>query len=152
GNAAILLDPHGHFRADEIEAFGAHVAAQQAHAGDAHLGLRRTRHHRTVGVAHDDVADANGRAAVLGALDLSAADFDVTTAAEFLLDGGSEPGRDDVELNGSAGKPPPQSEAAHSHQRHRDANPDPGAPQEAPVASEEAARAGQRSLAARTFP
>ena len=141
GDAAILLDAHGHFRADEIEAFGAHMAAQQAHAGDADLGLRRTRHHRAVGVAHDDVADAHGRAAVLGALDLSAADFDVMAAAEILLDGGSEPGRDDVELNGSAGKPPPQSEAARRHQRHRDANPDPGAPQEAPVASEEAARA-----------
>ena len=34
-DAAILLDAHRHFRADEIEAFGAHMAAQQAQAGDA---------------------------------------------------------------------------------------------------------------------
>ena len=124
----ILLDAHGHFRTDEIEAFGAHMAAQQAHAGDADLGLRRARHHRTVGVAHDDVANAHRGAAVLGALDLRAADLDVMIAAEILLDRGSEPGRHDVELNRSAGKPPPQRKEARGHEHTKDANADRRAP------------------------
>src|SRR5262249_14271600 len=33
-NAAILLDPHGHFGANEIETLGPHMAAQQTKTGD----------------------------------------------------------------------------------------------------------------------
>ena len=124
-DAAILLDPHRHFRADQIEAFGAHVAAQQAHSGDAHFGFRRTRHHRAVSIADDDVANAHGGAAILGALDLGAADFDVTAVAEILLDGGHQPRRHHVELNGSAGEPPQQREATEYRARAEDAGPDP---------------------------
>ena len=43
-------------------------------AGNADFRLRRARHHRAVGVAHDDVAQAQRGAAVLVALDLRAAD------------------------------------------------------------------------------
>ena len=74
GDAAVALDAHRHFGADQIEALRAHVADQQAHAGQADFGLRRARHHRAVGVAHDDVAQAQGGAALLVALDLGAAD------------------------------------------------------------------------------
>ena len=75
GDLAIALDAHRHFGADQIEAFGAHMAAEQAHAGDADLGFRRARDHRAIDVAHDDVANAHRGAAVLGALDLGAADL-----------------------------------------------------------------------------
>jgi hypothetical protein len=83
------------------------VAAQKTHAGKADFGFRRACHHRAVSGAHDNVADANGSAAILGALDLGAADFDVTIVAEILLDGGNKPRRHDIELNGSAIEPPP---------------------------------------------
>ncbi len=139
GDAAILLDAHRHFRADQIEAFGAHMAAQQAHAGDAHFGLRRARHHGAVGIAHHDVADAHRGAAVLGALDLGAADLDVTVAAEILLDGGREPGRHDVELDRSAGEPPPKRETAEDRDAGDDADSDRGAPEQTRVAREETA-------------
>ena len=112
GDFAILLDAHGHLGTDQIEAFGAQMAAQKAEPGNADLGFRRARHDRPVGVAHNDVADAHRGAAVFRALDLGSADRDVMIAAEILLDGGSKPGRRNVELNGSARKPPPQSQEA----------------------------------------
>ena len=87
GHAAVLFDAHGHFRADQVETFGTDMTAQQAQAGDAHLGFRRARHHRAFGVAHHDVADAHRGAAALGMFDLGAADLDVMTVAEILLDG-----------------------------------------------------------------
>jgi peroxiredoxin Q/BCP len=114
-DAAVLLDPHGHFRANKIEALGTHMAAQQTKPGDAHLGFRRARYDRAVGVAHDDVADAHGRAAILGAFDLRAADFHAAAVAEILFDGGSKPRRHDIELDGPAGQPPPQAEAGDRH-------------------------------------
>ena len=77
GDAAVLLDAHGHFGADQIEAFGAHVAAEQAQAGNVDLRLRRARDHGAVGIAHHDIAHPHRGAAIPGALDLGAADFDV---------------------------------------------------------------------------
>ena len=117
GHAAVLFDAHGHFRADQVETFGADMTAQQAQARDAHLGLRRTRHHRAVGVAHHDVADAHRSTAALSMLDLGAADFDMVAAAEIFLDGRRQARGHNVELNGSAGEPPPQAARAQAHQR-----------------------------------
>ena len=121
GHAAVLLDAHGHFGADQVETFGAHVPAQKAHAGNADLGLWCARHHGAVGIAHDDVTDAHGGAAVLGALDLRAADRDVVMAAEILLDGGCEPGGHNIELNGSARESPPERDAAENHHGNENA-------------------------------
>ena len=80
---------------------------KQAQAGDADLGFGRARDDRAVGVAHHDVADAHGGPRCR-ALDLGAADLDVTVAAEIFLDGGRKPRRHDVELNGPGGEPPQQ--------------------------------------------
>ena len=74
GDAAVGLDAHRHFGADQIEAFRAHLAGQQADAGNADFGFRRARDHGAVGVAHHDVAQAQRGAALLVALDLGAAD------------------------------------------------------------------------------
>ena len=142
GDAAVLLDAHGHFRTDEIETFGAQMAAEQAHAGDAHLGLRRARHHGAVGIAHHDVADAHRGAAALGMLDLGAADHDVMMAAEILFDGGCEPGGHDVELDRSARKPPPERETAEDRYADEDADPDRGALEQTAVEEEEPAVEG----------
>ena len=132
-DATILLDPHRHFRADQVEALGAHVAAQQAHSGDAHFGFRRTRHNGAVSIADDDVANAHGGAAILGALDLRAADFDATAVAEILFNGGHQPRRHDVNLDGPAGEPPQQREAAEYHARAQNAGPDGDAADQASV-------------------
>ena len=120
GDAAVGLDAHRHFGADQIEALRAHVAHQQAHAGQADFGFRRARHHGAVGVAHDDVAQAQGRAALLVTLDLGAADHDRMRAAEILLDRRLQPRRRDVEFDRAARQPPPQAEHRHGHQRDGD--------------------------------
>ncbi len=62
--------------ADQIETFGAHMAAKQAHAGNMDFRLRRARDHGAVGIAHHDIAYAHRGAAMFGALDLRAADLD----------------------------------------------------------------------------
>jgi hypothetical protein len=142
GDAAIRLDTHGHFRADQIEAFGAHMAAQQAHAGNVDFRFWRARHHRTVGVAHHDVANTHGSVAILGALDLGAADLDVMAAAEILLDGGRKPRRHHVELDRSIAEPPPQGEAPQHHETAENAKPNCGAPDQTAVAGEEQSEAG----------
>ena len=151
---AVLLDTHGEFGADQIEAFGAHMAAEQAHARDADFRFRRARHHGAVGIAHDDVADADGGAAVLGALDLGAADFDALAAAEILRDGGSQPRGEGIKLDRAARKPPPQAAEAEQSSRpttcrrrsptRRDQPPMPG--QDPPIGSQIPAIA--RTLAA----
>src|ERR1700728_3052938 len=132
-HAPVLLAAHGHFGTDQIEAFRAHVAAQQAHARNADLGLRRARDHGTVGVAYDDVANANGGRTIFGALDLGAADFDAVTIPEILFHGGYQPGRHDIELNGAARKPPPKAEASHDRHGPDDADTNREAPDEASV-------------------
>ena len=88
---------------------GAHLAGQQAGAGNAHFGFRRGRDHGAVGVAHDDVAQAQGGAAVLVALDLGTADRDGLIAAEILLDRRLQPWRRDVEFDRPARETPPQA-------------------------------------------
>ena len=112
GDIAVLLDAHGQRRTDQIEAFGTHMAAEKAQAGDVDFRFRRTRDHGAVGIAHHDVANAHGGAAVLGALELGAADFDPFVAAEIVLDGGNQPRAEGVELDRPAGEPPPQPDAA----------------------------------------
>ncbi len=107
GHIAVLLDAHRKFGADQAEAFGAHVSAEQAQAGDADFRFRSARDHRAVRIAHYNVAHSHGRTAVCGPLDLGAADFDALAAAEILLDRGDEPRGKSIELNGSGGKPPP---------------------------------------------
>ena len=120
GDIAVLLDAHRQFRADQIEAFGAHMAAEQAHAGDANFRFRRAGNDGAFGIAHHDVANAHRGAAIAGALDLRAADLDFVVAAEILLDRRGEPGRGDVELNGSVGEPPPQRDKAQGKDADND--------------------------------
>ena len=50
--------------------------------------------------------------AIVGALDLRAADFDALAAAKILFDGGNQPGREGVELDRAAVEPPQQTETA----------------------------------------
>ena len=88
----------------------AHAAHQQARAGKADFGFRCARDHGAVGVAHDDVAQAQRRAALLVALDLGAADHDRMLAAEILLDRRLQPRRRDIEFDRSARQAPPQTE------------------------------------------
>ncbi len=120
-------------RADQIQAFRAHVAGEQAQGGDVHLGLRRSGHDRAIGVAHDDVANAHGGPAILGALDLRAADFDAIVAAEILLDRRNEPGRQRVDLDRTAGEPPPEREKATSNTAASAPLPMADAPDQAPM-------------------
>ena len=107
---AVGLDPHRHFRADQAQAFGANAAGQQARAGDADFRLRRARHHGAFGVPHHDVANAQRRASVRVPLDLRAADLDVMARAEIFLDRRGEPRRRDIELDRTAGEPPPEGD------------------------------------------
>ena len=99
---------HRHFRADQAQTFGANAAGQQARAGDADFRLRRARHDGAFGVPHHDVANAQRRASVRVPLDLRAADLDVMARAEIFLDRRGEPRRRDVELDRTAGEPPPE--------------------------------------------
>ncbi len=112
GDGAVGLDAHGECGTDQIETFGAHVPTEQAHAGNADFRFRRACDHGSVGVAYHDIAHPHRGAAVAGALDLGAADFDAFAAAEILLDGGDQPRSESVELDRSAVEPPPQSETA----------------------------------------
>ena len=105
---AVGLDSHRHFRADQAQTFGANAAGQQARAGDADFRLRRARHDGAFGVPHHDVANAQRRASVRVPLDLRAADLDVMARAEIFLDRRGEPRRRDVELDRTAGEPPPE--------------------------------------------
>ena len=73
------------------------------------FGFRRARHDGAVGVAHDDVAQAQGGAAVLVALDLGAADRDGVLAAEILLDRRLQPRRRHIEFDRAARQTPPQA-------------------------------------------
>ncbi len=146
GHAAVGLDPHRQLGADQIEALRPHLPHQQAHAGQADLGLRRARHHRAVDVAHDNVAQAQGGAALLVAFDLGSADSHRLLAIEILLDRGFQPGRRQIEFNRAAAQPPPQSEKSDGRHRHADRRrpeqpaqvamaqkPDGAAPQHAPA-------------------
>ena len=110
GDAAVGLDAHRHFGADQIEALRAHLAVQQRHAGNSDFGLGRARHDGPVGVAHHDIAQPQRGAALFVALDLGAADSDGMFAAEIFLDRLFQPRRRHVELDRPLREPPPQPE------------------------------------------
>ena len=59
-------------------------------------------------IADDDVADTHGDADPPGALDLGAADLHGVAVTDIVLDGGGEPRRRDVEIDGTRAEPPPQ--------------------------------------------
>ncbi len=113
-NLAIGLDPYRHLGADQAQPLGAHMPGEEPRAGEANLGLGSGGHDRAVGVAHDDVAHAQGGASVRVALELGAPDRDLMKAAEILFDGGDEPGRGQVEIDRPARQAPPQAKHPHS--------------------------------------
>src|SRR3974377_968921 len=91
GDIAVPLDPHRKFGAEQAQTLGAHMPAEQAQAGDADFRLRCACENGAVGIAHDDVANTHGRAAIRGAFDLRAADFYPLAAAGVFLDGSDPP-------------------------------------------------------------
>ena len=74
GNAAVGLDAHGHFGADQIKALRPYLAGQQAGAGNSDFGLGRAGNDRAVGIADHDVAQAQRGSPLLVTLDLGATD------------------------------------------------------------------------------
>ena len=110
---AVGLDAHRHLGADQAQSLGADAAGHQTGPGNSDLRLRCARHDRAVGIAHDDVADAQRRAPAGVALELGAADLDLMAAAEIFLDRRGEPRRREIELDRAARQAPPQG-------RHRD--------------------------------
>jgi hypothetical protein len=115
---AVGFDPDREHGADEIDPFGAGTAAEQARAGKADLGLGCAGDHRSVAVAHRDVADAHGGAAMLVALQHRAPDLDAKLVAKVFSDRSGEPWRDDVEGNRAARQAPPQRRG--DQQAHRE--------------------------------
>ncbi len=113
---AVRLDAHRHLGAHQAQSFGADAAGEQSGAGDADLGLGSTGDDRALGVAHHDVANAQGGAAAGVALELRAADLDFVAVAEILLDRRGQPGRGDIELDRAAGEPPPQAGHPDQHE------------------------------------
>ena len=107
-DGAVGRDPDRELGVDEIEALGAQMPHQQTCPRQLHLGLRRGGDDGVVVVADDDVADAHGDPDPPGPLDLGAADLHGVAVADIVLDGGSEPGRRDVEIDGTGAEPPPQ--------------------------------------------
>src|SRR6516225_7321056 len=92
------------------------MPAEQAQTGDADFRLWRAGDHRAVEIAHNNVTDAHGGAAIGSTLDLRSADFYPLAAAEILFDRGHQPRAESVELNRAAREPPPQAGAAeHQH-------------------------------------
>ena len=124
---AIGFDPDRELGADEVEAFGTRRAAEQARAREPDLGLRRARDQRPVAVADLDVADADGGAAVLVALQHRAADLDLKLVADVLGDRLGKPRRDDVEGNRAGGQAPIQPSADQEHHGERAGRDEPGA-------------------------
>ncbi len=104
-DVAVRLHAHGKLGADQAETLGARLPAQQADARQADLGARRVGDHFSVAVAHHDVANAQGGAPVLIALEHGAADLDTVLVAEILLDRRSEPIGREIEGDGAAGEP-----------------------------------------------
>ena len=143
GDIAVLLDAHGKFGADETQALGAHMPAEQAQAGDANFRFRRACDHGAVGIAHDDVANTHGGAAIRGAFDLRAADFYPLAAAEVFLDGSDQPRSESVNLNRSGREPPPQSGATKNQQADKPAAADREAPDKPPMPRQQAAISGK---------
>ena len=92
------------------------LPGHQPGAGEADLRLGRTGDDLAVGVAHDDVADAQRGAAAGVALELRAADRDAVIVAEILFDRGGEPRRREIEIDRPAAEPPPQRQ--HPDQHH----------------------------------
>ena len=86
--------------------------------GDRDFGLGRAGDHRAVGVADQHVADAKRHAAGIVALDLRAADLDLVTAAERLLDRGGKERRGDVDRDRAGREPRPQTARADGHDRN----------------------------------
>ena len=91
------------------------MPGQQTETRNTDLGLGGGRHHRAVGIAHDDVAQSQRGTAILGALELRAADLDAMTSAQPLLDRRGQPGRDDVDGERTAAEPPPQGPGGNSN-------------------------------------
>ena len=119
------------------------MAAQKAQAGDVDFSLWRARDHGAVEVAHHDIAHPHRGAAASGALDLSAADFDAFATAEIILDGGDEPRSKDIELDGAAGEPPPQSADAEHEQSDKHSRADTDPPDQALMPGQQPPVSGQ---------
>ena len=106
----VAIDAHVEFGANEIEAACPHVAAEQTQCRkrepppSAPLQPPRRRH------PERRCRESHRGAAVLGALDLSAADLDMVVAAEILFDRRRKPRRERVDLNRTAVEPPPKPE------------------------------------------
>ena len=117
---AVGLDAHLHLGADQAQTLGAHrpVISPEPEKLTSALGALATI--VAMGVAHDDVADAQRGASVGVALELRAADLDAMMAAEIFLDRGGEPRRREIEIDRPAAEPPPQRQHPDQHQcRHR---------------------------------
>ncbi len=108
GDGAVGRNADRQLGVHEIEALGAQVPHQETRPRQLHFGLRCGGDDGVIVVADDDVADAHGDADPPGPLDLSAADLHSVAVADIVLDGGSEPRRRDVEVDGTGTEPPPQ--------------------------------------------
>ena len=108
GDAAVGANPHRQIGTDQIEAFGTRMAGEQARTGEADLGARGARHDAALAVSQDDVADAQGGAAIFVPFEHGAAELDLVATAEVLLDGRGEPWRGEIERNRAAGEAQPQ--------------------------------------------
>ncbi len=71
-------------------------------SGKPDFGLGRAGHDGTIRITHDDVTQAQRRAALLVAFELRTADEDSMIAAEVFLDGGFQPRCCNVQLDRSA--------------------------------------------------
>ena len=127
-DTAVGFDAYRQFRAHEVETLRTHLPAEQAIAGDTDFRLRGARHHGAVGIAHDDVAQAQRGTAILVALDLRTADHDGLVAAEILLDRSLEPGRRDLKVDRTARQPQPKGAEGEQHDAEHDARDPEGAP------------------------
>src|SRR5262249_58741427 len=111
----VRIDAHRHGGADQAQAGGLHLADQQARAGKPNLRFGGAGDDGAVTVAHDDVAQPQGGAAVVVALELRSTDFDAVAPPETLLDRRGEPWGDEIEREWTAREPPPQEPGRHQH-------------------------------------
>ena len=99
-DAAILLNAHGHFRADQVEALGGMWPLRRLNPETCTSAFGALA---TIVPSASRTTMSRIRTAVppFGAFYLRAADFHTTAVAEILFNGGGEPGRHDIELNGA---------------------------------------------------
>ncbi len=114
---AVQLDAHRHLGAHQAQAFRADPTNEKAPTGNTNLSLRRARHHSAVGIAHDNVANAQRWPSVRVTLELSAADLDLVSAAEILLDRCAEPRSCDIQFNRTARQAPPEGDHREQYKR-----------------------------------